>query len=132
MEQEKEKISSQGHAEKLKEAMKQLNELREARDRQVELVENIVRQRDVLQKQLANSYTSNAPAPSSSSAPLAGDDSEYQELKRDYDDMRREKIEVQKRLERQLEEKSQQYSEAKIQLGQAQAKIQFVEGGCKE
>lgn len=42
--------------------------------------------------------------------------------------MRNEKIETEKRLEAQLEEKSQKCSDLQIKIGQAEGKCKFLEG----
>lgn len=119
---ERARLADAATTAKLDAAHKELQELREARQRQTIMVESIVRQRDMLKDMLQKSERSDVKtveADASMKEP-------YERLQRDYKVFREEKEKTERLLDQQLEQARCDVSELRVQFTKAQSQLDFT------
>lgn len=108
---------------KLDAAHKELQELREARQRQAIMVESIVRQRDML-KEMLQKGGERSDTKTVEAEPSMRES--YERLQRDHQVFREEKEKTERLLDQQLEQARGEVSELRVQFTKAQSQLTFT------
>eukprot|EP01119_Soliformovum_irregulare_P007636 TRINITY_DN2008_c0_g1_i1.p1 TRINITY_DN2008_c0_g1~~TRINITY_DN2008_c0_g1_i1.p1 ORF type:complete len:1535 (+),score=720.34 TRINITY_DN2008_c0_g1_i1:41-4645(+) len=108
-------------------AMKELQELRETRKRDMERVEGIAKQRDTYKSLLAQyERGENSTSTSTSSSTSTDYPAVLKELKDDYENYRREQYAIEKTLKDKLDQMKEQFSLVKVDLAKSNTQVEYL------